>query len=237
MASTYTLIEFAGKKVGIAAPQGVQAFFATVTYRLEPQGRGSRFPIVMNRLYAGGLDESDLLAAGAELDAIAAELRRIHAGKAIGSLDNLEPFSVRAPLVNERAGSLFDYFVAAGGTPLVVALRSAVEQARVAGSPLKLHSPEVERNRKGAVLSMVFGLAWSAIGYVYFRDYVIVPGGSHSHSGLLVWPIGLPIAALGAVALLPHKGRIQTLSRRHEWLAVVAGMALILLWAALTWRG
>lgn len=150
---------------GIAAPVAVQALFATISYRLEPQGRGSRFPIVMNRLYAGGLQEPEMLAAIAELDVIASELRAIPVDRAIANLENLAPFRARAPLVNDRAASLFDYFIALDQRPLVTALRAAIEYNRATSTPVKFDTPEVRRERRLLVLSGI--VAVTLAGYYF----------------------------------------------------------------------
>ena len=57
-----TLIEYGGRRTPIATPHVTQAFFFTINHPPGPQGRGSRFPMVMNRFYAPGLRLPQMLA-------------------------------------------------------------------------------------------------------------------------------------------------------------------------------
>ena len=239
MAATNTVIEFAGRRAEIAAPYVVQAFFATISYRLEPQGRGSRFPVVLMRLYAGQLDPSEMLAAESELDVIGAELRTLPASQAIGSLSSLAPFRAGAPIVNNRAASLFDYFVAVDGTPLVFAFRSVVEQSRVAGMPLAFNSPQGSYNCVIGLVSILIGVTLSVAGYLYFPDYVITAPYSRTPSGPLIWPFGLLLAGIGVVCLFEprRKPSLAPPKQSHILIATAIAMTLLGLWVAFTWRG
>ena len=132
----------------------VQALFATISYRLEPQGRGTRFPIVMNRLYAGGLKPPEMLAAAAELDVIARELQTVAVDRAIASLDTLRPFRAGAPHVDERAADLFHYFLARDGRPLVTALRAEIQAGGGADS-IKFDTPEARFERRTLIVGVI----------------------------------------------------------------------------------
>lgn len=239
MAAPNTTIEFAGRRVELAAPAVVEAFFATITYRLEPQGRGTRFPVVIMGLYGGHLSPQEMPAAVAELDVIAAELRTLAPGKAIGNLGNLTPFRALPPLVNDSAASLFDYFITLTGTPLVAALRSAIDQSRTAELPLTFQSPQVVKDRNASIWAIVGGAAWSLIGYFYFPNFVIVPlGAGPLTGGPLIWPIGLPFLGVGILALLGFRGSVRTFKRggdSHVGVTLIA-LAAVVLWLFATWR-
>src|SRR5215470_4756251 len=93
----------------------LEALFATITYRLEPDGRGSRFPMVMKRLYSGRLRPSEIPGAVRELEAIESELTGLPADRAIWSLSDLRRRDDRELPVNHRATNVRDYFVGADG--------------------------------------------------------------------------------------------------------------------------
>ena len=234
MASNNSTIESAGRRTELAAPDIAQALFATITYRLEPQGRGSRFPVVILGLYGGRLLPHEMRAALAEMDVIANELQGMPPDRAIRSLKDLTPFRAG----NGAAPSLFEYFLALDGKPLVASLRTAVEQSYAAASPLKFDSPQVVKDRRMGRLWILVGAAWSVAGFLYFPDFVIVPIGSSLHGGPLLWPIGLAIMGLGLLSLLEFR-RVRSFRKArasHQWLAAIVGMAFVALWIAITWR-
>ena len=64
------------------------AFFSTIAGNLEPQGWGTRFPILMKTLYAGELQQSDARAALKELDEVSSELAALPAAKVIWDIED-----------------------------------------------------------------------------------------------------------------------------------------------------
>lgn len=48
----------------------LHAFFSTISYHLEPEGWGTRYPYLLQHLYKGQLAWSDAASALKELDAI-----------------------------------------------------------------------------------------------------------------------------------------------------------------------
>ena len=166
---------------------------------------------------------------------IGTELRRRPPDRAIWGLDKLTPFPARAPRVNDCAARLFDYFVALGGTPLVSALRSAVEQRCTAGGGLKFYPPEVTQQGHIGAWAVVGGLAWSGSGCIFFPNPVIVPVATHAHEGPLVWPIGLALAAPGVAAFFVRPGVIE-IFRRQQWLARLVSFIRMRVSIALTGR-
>jgi len=238
MASSNTTIEYAGRREELAAPHVIEAFFATITYRLEPEGRGTRFPVVVLGLYAGHLVPEEMPAAQAELDVIATALKALPLDRAIGNVNDLAPFRARAPFVNHRAASLFDYFVTLEGVPIAAALRAAIEQSRTAELPLTFQSPQVVKDRNASIWAIIGGALWSALGYLYFPNFVIVPLGSGPLAGgPLIWPIGLPFVGIGILSLLGFRG-VRTFRKggdSHLMVSLIA-LAAIVLWLFATWR-
>jgi 2,3-bisphosphoglycerate-dependent phosphoglycerate mutase len=233
--SNNTTIEFAGRRTELAAPDIVQALFATISYRLEPQGRGTRFPVIILGLYGGQLNPEEMLAAIAELDVIANDLQALPLERAVRSMKDLTPFRAG----NGGAASLFEYFLTLEGVPLVAALRTIIQQARSAASPIRFDSPQVVKDRRMGRLWILVGAAWSICGFIYFPDFVIVPIGSSLRGGPLLWPIGLAIMGLGFLSLFQFR-RLRTFRKAqhsHQWIAALIGMAVVALWVAITWRG
>ncbi|HEV8269231.1 MAG TPA: Imm70 family immunity protein, partial [Thermoanaerobaculia bacterium] len=73
----------------LSTPRVLGAFAATLSYRLEPDGMGTRFPIVLDRLLAGRLSPREADTALSELETIAAELRKLSPDKVVWSLHDL----------------------------------------------------------------------------------------------------------------------------------------------------
>jgi len=234
MSSENTFIEFAGRRTELAAPDIVQALFGTITHRLEPNGKGSRFPVVILGLYAGQLMPHEMLAAKAELDVIASDLKALPLERAVRSRKDPTPFRAG----NGGAASLYDYFLAVDGTPLMEKLRTVVEEAHAAMAPVQFDSPQVLKDRRMGRLWIIVGAVWSLAGFFYFPDFVIVPIGSNLKGGPLLWPIGLVIMGLGVLSLFQFR-KFRTFRKAkpaHQWIAALIGMAFVALWVAVTWR-
>ena len=164
----------------LAALAIVEAFFATVSYRLEPDGWSSRFPVVLNGLYASRFEpQKDGDAALLELEIIERELKALSPEGAIASLRNLARLDDAHLTVNRGAANLYEYFVAADGeTPILQELRQAVSTARQTGQPIKMSasiSPQTRaKNFLIALVAPVLGVGgmvynwYLAVNYNYF---------------------------------------------------------------------
>lgn len=103
------------------------AFFSTITGNLEPDGWGSRFPILMRQLYAGGLQQSDAADALAELHSVRRELAELPPARVIWSFEDR---TQRPPWGDDIAGdidSLATYFVTSRGRDLIALLAEVFE--------------------------------------------------------------------------------------------------------------
>lgn len=64
------------------------AFFSTISGNLEPKGWGSRFPVLMNKLYPGEATQPDAAEALAELGQASAELAKLPVSKVIWDVED-----------------------------------------------------------------------------------------------------------------------------------------------------
>lgn len=222
----------------IASGVVLEAFAATVTYRLEPNGQGTRFPLVLDHLLAGRLEPAHADAALAELGAIEAELRSVPARSVVYSLADLSRRDDPRALVNRAAADACGYFVAEDGRPLVEVLREGVLVARAAGRPLGLSTPRSNGAMRQAWLLLAVGVAWAAGAFVWLPRVVLVPvGATGSPHGPALWSLGVVAAAGGAVRLAAAKRpAFAAALRRHGLLAVVVGVTLAGALLALAWR-
>lgn len=65
-------------------------FFSTVAVNLENGSWGSRFPLIMNKLYQGSLDSENVGKALIELNTIEEELGKISPDKVVWDIDDIK---------------------------------------------------------------------------------------------------------------------------------------------------
>ena len=219
----------------LAPAQVTEALFATISYRLEPEGRATRFPIIMDCLYAGWLDSKDAPTALVELGHIEAGLKALPPDRWVWSFTDLRRIDDSHQPVNHAAANLYEYFIADDGQPLVAHLRRAVENSMLDRRDLTFQSPE----RKGAVASglglALIGLAWTVVGYLFFPHHIFTPRGGHD--GPLLWPLGFLAIAGGLVFLMMGlRPNVDRWVRRHPntFCIILGAVSLLLLY--LTWQ-
>ncbi|WP_108270533.1 Imm70 family immunity protein [Stenotrophomonas maltophilia] len=111
----------------IGSSEFLYAFFSTITGNLEPDGWGSRFPVIMKQLYAGGLQKSDAAIALSEMHVIRCELAELPPACAIWSYEDR---TQHPPWGDDIAGdidSLATYFVTSHGRDLIALLAEVFE--------------------------------------------------------------------------------------------------------------
>ncbi len=222
----------------IASGVVLEAFAATVSYRLEPDGWGSRFPIVLDHLLAGRLMPSDADSALSELDAIAAGLRALPAERVVFDLADLSRRDDPRARVDRGSPTAHGFFVAEDGRPLVDVLREGVMAARAAGRPLGLSTPRASVHARQGWMLLLAGVAWAVGGAVYFPHLVLVAhGASGAAHGPAAWSMGLVFAAAGASRLIAVKRpAFAAAVRRRGLLSIGIALALVAVLFALSWR-
>ena len=216
----------------------LEGLFATITFRLEPDGRGTRFPFTMGELYKGRLDPAHVDRVLEELAVIADELHRVPTRRAVWDAVHFRPADDSRLPVRHDARNLFDYFISADNRPLVPALGEWVGRQRNSTQVAELRPRVIEARRKAGYNLLLIGIAWMIIGLLFFPHYVLVPIGSQSHHGPLVWTLGLLWAVLGLAGVAAE--RWPRLSRRVDYMPVWAWAVVIVCglagWGYLSWR-
>jgi hypothetical protein len=114
------------------------AFFSTISARLEPDGWGTRFPVLMHELYAGELAAGHAPAALAELHQVREELGRLPPSDIVW---DVEDRGRQPPWGDDISGEITDlgnYFVTADGQDLIDTAAEAIGYAGRAGAPLRV---------------------------------------------------------------------------------------------------
>jgi hypothetical protein len=218
----------------------MEGLFASISYRLEPNGRGSRFPWIVNLMHSGWLAPSHSLEASRELDQIEAELALLPPEHAVWSLSDLRRMDDRDLAVNHAAQNLRDYFIADNGRTLIAVLREAVLVGLEQNMPVKLASAEAHKQSQNAWLRLIVGLLWITLGYLFFRDWIFATANHTGRAqGPLLWPAGFFVFGEGAARLLlmryPLMGDRLGPVVRSIGLPVLL-MAAGVLYMALAWR-
>jgi hypothetical protein len=239
-----------GQTYDLGPPIVIDGLFATITYRLEPDGRGTRFPTVMNRLYAGRLSPSEAPAAFQELREIEDRLTTLTPDRAVWSLSDLRRRDDSQLPVNRFARHLGDYFVAGNGRPLLATLQEAVHLSQDRNQSVVLASSETRQQNRGALMRLVLGLVWSVVGYVFFRDWILTTYYSHYDSngqwhiatdseGPLLGPLGIFIFAEGLASLIGARyPALADWFNRRGWRNVVvcARVGLFIVYIMVAWQ-
>ncbi|MBA0429915.1 hypothetical protein D7Y53_08165 [Stenotrophomonas maltophilia] len=111
----------------IGSSSFLYAFFSTISGNLEPDGWGSRFPILMRQLYAGRLQQSDAADALAELHMVRRELADLPPARVIWSLEDRTQHLPLGDDIAPDIDSLATYFVTAHGRDLIALLIDVLE--------------------------------------------------------------------------------------------------------------
>lgn len=122
----------------IGTPSFLHAVFSTMSGNLEPQGWGSRFPILMNELYNGALNQDKANTALAELQVVKSELKKCNPEKVIWDIEDRE---LRPPWGNNISPDITDlsnYFVTSGGEDFIEILNKLLHDLATNGGELKI---------------------------------------------------------------------------------------------------
>ena len=82
------ILSVGGRSRDLGPEHVVEAMFTTISCRLEPQGRGTRFPALMDDLYAGYLKPGRAAEVLWELQKVEADLRKVPVRDVVWSLAN-----------------------------------------------------------------------------------------------------------------------------------------------------
>lgn len=107
----------------------LHSFFSTVAYNLEKNDWGSRFPIIMKKLYQGKIDSNDVNGAIHELNKIEKELKNFAPSKIVWDIEDLSKQPPWGNRISEHITDLSNYFVTSSGDNFLTIFRHALEKA------------------------------------------------------------------------------------------------------------
>lgn len=133
-----------GFKVGniideVGTPDFLHAFFSTISYHLDPQGWGTRYPALMLDLYQEGrLDSSRSAEALEEALEIRERLKSFSPDQVVWDIENLEAIPPWGKDISSDITDLSNYFVTSTGRDLFEILIECLEALEKEGGAMTI---------------------------------------------------------------------------------------------------
>jgi 2,3-bisphosphoglycerate-dependent phosphoglycerate mutase len=224
------LLSIGGSSRELGPERVVEAMFTTVSCRLEANGRGTRFPAVMEDLYSGYLKPGRALDALRELDEIESALRKIPVSDVVWSLADLRRGDDAKEVVNHQAANVFEYFVDVDGQPLISRLRSGIQDCLNSSQVLRLAYPNEGRHYLlyGSFLALVGG-AWMLLGRSLVPGWIVTRSYNRK-AGIPVWTFGMDFVLLGVGLIAATFPGVRDWFRRHPPALSGIAIAAVIAW-------
>lgn len=116
----------------------LHSFFSTVAYNLENGNWGSRFPVIMNKLYQEKLEQNNIDKAIEELNIIRNELQKIDTEKVVWDIEDLSKRPPWGDNISKDITDLSNYFVTSDGNDFLLIFFHALEKAKEINSAIEI---------------------------------------------------------------------------------------------------
>ena len=110
-------IDFLWYQVG--TPDFLHSFFSTISYNLEENKWGSKYPILMNELYQGKLNWKNASKAIEELKKIKEELKKIKPEYVVWDIEDISKQPPWGKDISPDITDLSNYFITSDGRDLI----------------------------------------------------------------------------------------------------------------------
>ena len=114
------------------------SFFSTICINLENGNWGSKFPIIMNALYGGEIEVSNLEEAKKEIEELKEELQELSPKNVVWDAEDLDKMPPWGDNISANITDLSNYFVTSDGKDLLDTLIEAVKQAIIENVALEV---------------------------------------------------------------------------------------------------
>lgn len=119
--------------------QFVHSFFSTISYHLEKEGWGTKYPLLMKKLYSGLLNWEDASAVKLNLNEIEQELTKYSTEQVIWKIEDLSKKPPWGNTISSNVTNLANYFAAPGGKTFFEVIHAALNTALKDKCDLKIH--------------------------------------------------------------------------------------------------
>lgn len=114
----------------------LHSFFSTISYHLEQDGWGTEYPILLNDLYSGKLENKKIDSAVEELIVIKLKLQQYDPSQVIWDIEDLSKQPPWGDYISEDISDLSNYFITSEGEDLIDMLMKALEMGRKTNSDI-----------------------------------------------------------------------------------------------------
>ena len=108
----------------------LHAFFSTISHHLEPDGWGTRYPLIMNDLYRGKLATSDALRVLHDVLDIRERLRSYPPSEVVWDIDDPKARPPWGDKISQEITALSNYFVTSTGRDMFEVLIDCLRAAQ-----------------------------------------------------------------------------------------------------------
>jgi hypothetical protein len=108
----------------------LHSFFSTISYRLEPDGWGSKYPYLLKHLYSGRLNSADISKAVEETKQVQIELSKYKPSELVWDIEDMTKQPPWGDKISTQITNLANYFVTSDGRNLFEILFKAFEDAQ-----------------------------------------------------------------------------------------------------------
>ncbi len=117
----------------------VHSFFSTISYHLEKEDWGSRYPLLMNDLYNNKLKWVDVSVAKANLIEIEQKLSKHSPEHVIWDINDLSQYPPWGKKISPKVTNLANYFATTEGKTFFEVIRTAMDIAEEDKCDLTIH--------------------------------------------------------------------------------------------------
>ncbi|WP_397537129.1 immunity 70 family protein [Rummeliibacillus pycnus] len=117
----------------------VHSFFSTISYHLEKERWGTKYPLIMNELYNDKLNWDDVSVAKVNLIEIEQELSKYMPEQVIWDIDDLSQKPPWGDKIRPKVTSLANYFATTSGKTFIEVLLTAMDVAEEDKCDLRFH--------------------------------------------------------------------------------------------------
>jgi hypothetical protein len=118
----------------------LHAFFSTISYHLEPEGWGTKYPYLLKQLYNGRLAWSDVPNAIKELEEVRSRLEQFKPKDVVWDIEDLSKRPPWGDNISSDITNLSNYFVTSDGRDLFGVLLKALQDSLSEKTDIELAS-------------------------------------------------------------------------------------------------
>ncbi|TFB19559.1 hypothetical protein E3U55_10380 [Filobacillus milosensis] len=109
----------------------LHSFFSTISYHLESDGWGAKYPLLLNELYFRGINSKDISNAIQEVEEVKEGLKTLPPSEVVWDIEDLDKVPPWGNDISQEITNLSNYFVTSDGRDLfdllLLALNDAIE--------------------------------------------------------------------------------------------------------------